>query len=51
VFVEGQQSPSVQAEVHHHVRTAALDQDLSLKILQAVDERDRTVVIRQKFPE
>jgi len=50
-FVEGQQSTSAQTEVHEYLRTAALDQDLRLKILQAVDELDRTVMIRRKFPE
>jgi hypothetical protein len=50
-FLEGQQSTSAQAEVHEYLRTAALDKDLQLKILQAVDELDRTVTIRRKFPE
>jgi len=49
-FVEGQQSTSAQAEVHEYLRTTALEEDLQLKILQAVDELDRTVVIRRKFP-
>jgi aminopeptidase N len=50
-FVEGQQSAAAQAEVHQYLRTAALDQDLRLKILQSVDELDRTVMIRRKFPQ
>ncbi len=50
-FLDGQQSTSAQAEVHEYLRTAALDQDLQLKILQVVDELDRTVTIRRKFPE
>jgi aminopeptidase N len=49
-FIGGQQSPASQAEVHDFLRTADLDHDLRLKILQAVDELDRTVQIRQKFP-
>ena len=49
-FIGGQQSPAAQAEVHDFLRTADLDRDLRLKILQAVDELDRTVQIRQKFP-
>jgi aminopeptidase N len=50
-FIGGQQSPAAQAEVHDFLRTADLDRDLRLKILQTVDELDRTVKIRQKFPE
>jgi aminopeptidase N len=50
-FVDGQQSPAAQAEVHQYLRTATLDQDLRLKILQAVDELDRTVKIRERYPE
>jgi aminopeptidase N len=50
-FLDGQQSASAQAEVHQYLRTAALDEDLRLKILQAVDELDRTVMIRRKFPQ
>ena len=49
VFVDGQQSPAAQAEVHQYLRTAAIDPDLRLKILQAVDELDRTVKIRKKY--
>src|SRR5262249_46889730 len=50
-FLNGQQSASAQAEVQQYLRTAALDEDLRLKILQAVDELDRTVMIRRKFPQ
>jgi len=50
-FVEGQQSATALTEVHEYSRTAALDNDLRLKILQAVDELDRTVMIRRKFSE
>jgi hypothetical protein len=32
-------------------QTAALDKDLRLKVLQAVDELDCTVMIRRKFRE
>jgi aminopeptidase N len=48
-FVEGQQSPGAQAEVHQYLRAATLDKDLRLKILQVVDELDRTVKIRKKY--
>ncbi len=50
-FVDGQQSPAAQAEVERYLQTAALDGDLRLKILQVLDELDRTVRIRRKFPE
>jgi aminopeptidase N len=49
-FVEGQQSPEAQTEVHQYLRTATLDRDLQLKILQVADELDRTVKIRKKYP-
>ena len=50
-FVEGQHSAAAQAEVHQYLRTAALDEGVRLKILQVVDELDRTVTIRRKYPE
>jgi aminopeptidase N len=50
-FIEGQQSEAAQAEVHRYLRSAALDKDLRLKILQVLDELDRTVLIRKKHPE
>ncbi len=50
-FIGGQQSAAAQAEVHDFLRTPGLDPDLRLKILQAVDELDRTVKIQQKFPQ
>jgi aminopeptidase N len=49
-FIDGQHSPEAQAEVYGYLNTAAIDDDLRLKILQAVDELDRTVAIRGKFP-
>lgn len=49
-FIDGQQSSAADAEVHEYLRTASIEPDLRLKILQAVDELDRTVRIRQKFP-
>jgi len=49
-FLDGQQSPEVQAEVHQYLRTATIDQDLRLKILQVTDGLDRTVKIRKKYP-
>jgi aminopeptidase N len=49
-FIYGQVSPAAQAEVHGYLDTARVDKDLRLKILEAVDELDRTVAIRRKFP-
>jgi aminopeptidase N len=49
-FIDGQQSPAAQAEVHAYLDAGGIDEDLRLKILQAVDELDRTVAIRRKFP-
>ncbi|MGH9734449.1 MAG: M1 family metallopeptidase [Candidatus Acidiferrales bacterium] len=50
-FIDGQQSAAADAEVHEYLRTASIEPDLRLKILQAVDELDRTVRVRQKFPD
>ena len=50
-FIRGQQSAAAQAQVHDFLRAPDLDPDLRLKILQAVDELDRTVKIRQTFPQ
>ena len=49
-FIEGQQSPAAQAEVYSYLRSARMDTDMRLKILQVVDELDRTVAIRRRFP-
>lgn len=48
-FIDGQQSAEAQAEVYAYLKSGQIDPDLRLKILQAVDELDRTVAIRQKF--
>jgi aminopeptidase N len=50
-FLGGQQTPAARERVHEYLKTASMDQDLRLKILQEVDELDRTVAIRQKFPQ
>ena len=50
-FLGTQQSPAAQAQVRDYLKTATLDPDLRLKILQSVDELDRTVAIRAKFPQ
>jgi aminopeptidase N len=48
-FIGGQQSASAAQEVHEYLREPGIDADLRLKILEAVDELDRTAAIRQKF--
>jgi aminopeptidase N len=48
-FIDGQQSPEAQIEVHRYLDSARIDDDLRLKILQAVDELDRTIAIRRKY--
>jgi aminopeptidase N len=48
-FIGGQQSKTAQQQVHDYLKTGTLDPDLRLKILQAVDELDRTVAIRKKY--
>jgi aminopeptidase N len=48
-FIGGQQSAVAQKQVHDYLNTAALDKDLRLKILEVVNELDRTVKIRAKY--
>ena len=48
-FIGGQQSPEAQKQVHDYLATAPLDKDLRLKILEVVDDLDRTVKIRAKY--
>jgi aminopeptidase N len=48
-FIDGQQSAEAQKQVHDYLKTAQLDHDLQLKILEVVDELDRTVKIRGKY--
>ena len=48
-FIGGQQSAAAQGQVHEFLKTANVDHDLQLKILEVVDELDRTVRIRQRF--
>jgi aminopeptidase N len=50
-FIHGQRSPEAQAEVRRYLDDARMDRDLRLKILEAVDELDRTVNIRRRFPD
>jgi aminopeptidase N len=49
-FMDGQQSRVSVEAVQHYLATAHPDPDLRLKILQSMDELDRTVRIRAAFP-
>jgi aminopeptidase N len=48
-FIGGQQSSAALAQVQEFIRTATLDKDLRLKILEVSDELVRTVRVRHKF--
>jgi aminopeptidase N len=48
-FLDGQHAAASQKVVYDFLRTAEIGKDLRLKILQAVDELDRTVKIREKY--
>jgi aminopeptidase N len=48
-FIGGQQSAAAQKQVHEFLETASLDKDLKLKLLEVVDELDRTVKIRARY--
>jgi aminopeptidase N len=48
-FMDGQQSQASLETVEHYLANANPDPDLRLKILEAMDELDRTVRIRAKF--
>jgi hypothetical protein len=48
-FIGGQQSETADRQVHEFLETAAVDKDLRLKILEVVDELDRTVKIRARY--
>lgn len=50
-FIDGQHSPAAQKQVYDFLDSAKPEKDLVLKILQAADELDRTVKIRQKYPD
>jgi aminopeptidase N len=49
-FIYGQQSLDARDEVHRYLSRSDIDKDLRLKILEMVDELDRTVSIRRAFP-
>ncbi len=48
-FIGGQQSAAAQKQVHEFLQQRQLDKDLRLKILEVVDELDRTVKIKAKY--
>jgi aminopeptidase N len=48
-FIGGQQSAAAQKQVHEFLQSAAQDKDLRLKILEVVDELDRTVKIKARY--
>ncbi|HEX3155882.1 MAG TPA: M1 family aminopeptidase, partial [Candidatus Angelobacter sp.] len=48
-FIGGQQSAVAQKQVYDFLNTATLDKDLRLKILEVVDELDRTVKIKARY--
>jgi len=48
-FIGGQHSAAAQRQVHEFLQTADLDKDVKLKVLEVVDELDRTVRIREKY--
>jgi aminopeptidase N len=50
-FIDGQQSAQAQSQVNDFLKTAQLDKDLRLKVLEVKDELDRTVRIREKYAE
>jgi len=50
-FLGGQVSPEADAVVKHWLIKPDIDPDLRLKVLENVDELERTVRIRQRFPE
>jgi aminopeptidase N len=49
-FIGGQHSAKADAEVHRWLEQGSIDPDLKLKVLQALDELDRTVRIRERYP-
>jgi hypothetical protein len=50
-FLDAQNSAAAQAAVHAWLAQKSLDPELRLKALEVSDALDRTVLIRQRFPE
>ena len=50
-FIDGQQSAGAEATVQNWLATQTIDPDLRLKVLETFDSLQRTVKIRQKYPD
>ena len=50
-YVDGQHSEEAQKTVHAWLARKGIDPDLRLKVLEVSDGLDRTVMIRQRYPE
>ena len=50
-FIEGQNSAQAQAVVQEWFASQKIDPDLRLKVLEVFDSLERTVLIREKFPD
>ena len=50
-FLDGQSTPEAQDLVHQWLAQPSIDPDLRLKVLEVSDALDRTVAIRQKYPD
>jgi aminopeptidase N len=50
-FLDGQTSPEAQATVRSWLVSHPIDPDLRLKVLEVSDALDRTVLIRQRYPD
>jgi aminopeptidase N len=48
-FIGGQESEASRQGVYAYLKSHEVDKDLRLKILESVDELDRTVAIRKKY--
>jgi aminopeptidase N len=49
-FIDGQQSAESATAIHEWLKAGSVDPDLRLKVLEAVDELDRMVKIRARYP-
>jgi aminopeptidase N len=50
-FIEGQNSAQAQAVVQEWFASQKIDPDLRLRVLEVFDSLERTVLIREKFPD
>ncbi|WP_200949096.1 M1 family aminopeptidase [Frateuria sp. Soil773] len=48
-FLGNQESPEIDRQVHAYLQSKGMDANLKLKVLQALDELDRTVNIRRTY--